>query len=153
MSGNMMELDFVRPECLFQGAGVSPYFVFTIGACVFILSLLAMCRIAKLLVAWLGPLCMGFEKTSKWVDTIEFVHSIFFSGQLTPTWTLATMLILTIRTGGVYGPLGGAVASASLACPLSPRARSLHCLCICDCPQGDVWAVPLPHPRSHTLGI
>lgn len=105
LSGNMLDLGFVRPECLFKDIeDVSPYFIFTIGSCLVMLAMLTACRIVKVLIEWFGPLCVDSKRVGGWVDTVEFVHTIVFSGQLTPTWHLA------------YAPTAPAAAALARSC-------------------------------------
>ena len=110
LSGNILDLGFIRPECLLQDVDVSPYYVFTLGACGIILSTFSILVLARVCVLHLGARCLTAVSASYLVDQIDFLQSIIFSAQLTPTWQIAAQLIATAFTGELFGALGGVMA-------------------------------------------
>lgn len=107
LSGNVLDLNFVRPECLLIDVEVSPYFAFTIGACSVVLGITVVIVLVKGLIRFLAPFCFSKDAVGKAIDTVEFVQSIIFSGELTPTWQVSYMLVSTSNTGEFSGTIGG----------------------------------------------
>ena len=114
LSGNILDLSFVRPECLLLDANVSPYYIFTSGALGIVLGVITLLTLAKLFIVYVASHFLQRKTASQAADGVEFMQSIIFSAQLTPTWNIATQLLFTAFTGELYGALGGVMACVLL---------------------------------------
>ena len=110
LSGNIFDLSFVRPECLLVTVDVSPFYMFTLGACGLILFILFIFSCIKMVIVVGLSRCVSRESASKMVDSVEFLQSIIFSTQLVPTWQIGAQLMVTAFSGDLTATLGGVMA-------------------------------------------
>ena len=108
VSGNFLDLSFVRPECLLQGAldEASPYYVFTLGACGVILVTFVTLLLTEYSIRYVFAHCLSRTHASKAVDSVIFFNSIIYSTQLTPTWQITVQLFTTGFSGEDIGYIG-----------------------------------------------
>ena len=99
LSGNVLDLDFVRPEwppqgvnlthtypclttlatpppteprrCLFQTVDISPYYAYMIGTCGIVLAIFSLLLLARLVVVYLVAPCMQPDRASRAIDTVN----------------------------------------------------------------------------------
>ena len=115
LSFNVLNVSIIRPECLLINTSASPFFIFTIASCGFVIFVLAVLFL-MIFVAKLAARCVDEARANAWVDSGEFARSVVFSLQLTTTWSMIASLIATIDADEVFGPIG-AVCGAS---PIPP---------------------------------
>jgi Na+-transporting methylmalonyl-CoA/oxaloacetate decarboxylase gamma subunit len=104
--------------CLLINTSASPFLIFTIASCGFVLLVLSTLFLV-IFIAKLAARCIDEARTNPWVDSGEFARSIVFSLKLTTTWQMIASLIATIDADEVFGPIGAICG----ACPVrtSPK--------------------------------
>ena len=84
------------------------------GGTLLALGTFAVLTLARLAIVYVFAHCLSRTNASQAVDSVDFLNSIIFSAQLTPTWQLAAQLFETSFSGNVWGTLGGVMKNGEV---------------------------------------
>jgi hypothetical protein len=116
---NGLQLEGMRPECIFQSSkDVSFFHVVSITRVALPIACLSLCGVARILIIWLGPrrpLRLSSLRRSELVDKLERAETIVFQLLLVSSWRGSYQLIETMNTGATEEDLSVARTGAALA--------------------------------------